>query len=64
MSNLFDGYQQVMDAAARALEPDGLCHVEGRTFRVPPDMARLVRVVAACFDNQSVIAPKRHSAAI
>ena len=22
MSNVFDGYQQVMDAAARALEPD------------------------------------------
>ena len=51
-------------AKARALEPDGLCQVDGRTLRVPAEMARLVRVVAACFDNQSVIAPKRHSAAI
>ncbi|WP_339930198.1 oxygen-independent coproporphyrinogen III oxidase [uncultured Brevundimonas sp.] len=51
-------------AAACSLEPDGLCQVDGRRVCVPPDMARLVRVVAACFDNRSVIAPKRHSAAI
>ena len=51
-------------AGARALTADGLCQVEGRRVRVPSDMARLVRVVAACFDNRSVIAPKRHSAAI
>ena len=49
---------------ARALQTDGLCRVDGRRIRVPSDMARLVRVVAACFDNRSVTAPKRHSAAI
>lgn len=51
-------------AGARFLAADGLCRVEGRRVRVPSDMARLVRVVAACFDNSSVTAPKRHSAAI
>lgn len=51
-------------AAARSLEPDGLCQIDGRRIRVPHAMARLVRVVAACFDNRSITAPKRHSAAI
>lgn len=51
-------------ASARALTADGLCQVDGRRIRVPSGMARLVRVVAACFDNRSVTAPKRHSAAI
>lgn len=51
-------------AATRSLEPDGLCQVDGRRIRVPHDMGRLVRVVAACFDNRSITAPKRHSAAV
>ena len=51
-------------AAARALEPDGLCQVDGRRIHVPHDMGRLVRVVAACFDNRPITAPKRHSAAV
>lgn len=50
--------------ATCALERDGLCRIDGRMIRVPPHMARLVRVVAACFDNQSTTAPKRHSAAV
>tara|TARA_R110002124_G_scaffold10031_1_gene50692 strand:+ start:4815 stop:6173 length:1359 start_codon:yes stop_codon:yes gene_type:complete len=51
-------------AAARALESDGLCQVDGRRVRVPHAMGRIVRVVAACFDNRSITAPKRHSAAV
>ncbi len=51
-------------ASARALAADGLCRVDGRRVRVPTDFARLVRVVAACFDDRSVTAPKRHSTAI
>ena len=51
-------------AAARPLQADGLCRIEGRRLRVSSDRARLVRVVAACFDNRSVSAPKQHSAAI
>ena len=51
-------------ASARTLTVDGLCQVDERLVRVSTDMARLVRVVAACFDNRSSPAPKRHSAAI
>ena len=51
-------------ATARSLEMDGLCRIDGRRVRIPPGMARLVRVVAACFDNRSITAPKRHSAAL
>ncbi|MDI1282166.1 oxygen-independent coproporphyrinogen III oxidase [Brevundimonas sp.] len=50
--------------AARALQADGLCRIDGRRLRIPHAMGRLVRVVAACFDNRSITAPKRHSAAV
>ena len=49
---------------ARALESDGLCTVSGRQIRVSGKASRLVRVVAACFDDQSPSPSKRHSLAI
>ena len=50
--------------AARALAGDGLCSVFDRLIRVPPEVSRLVRVVAACFDQQSAPLTKKHSLAI
>lgn len=50
--------------AARALAGDGLCTVVGRLIRVSPEMSRLVRVVAACFDEQLAPLTKKHSLAI
>lgn len=50
--------------AARALAVDGLCIVVGRLIRVSPDISRLVRVVAACFDQRLVPLTKKHSLAI
>ena len=49
---------------ARALESDGLCTVSGRQIRVSGKASRLVRVVAACFDDQSPSPSKRHSLVI
>ncbi|MDP3370741.1 MAG: oxygen-independent coproporphyrinogen III oxidase [Brevundimonas sp.] len=51
-------------ASARMLAGDGLCTVAGRLVRVSPELSRLVRVVAACFDRQPAPAPKKHSLAI
>jgi oxygen-independent coproporphyrinogen-3 oxidase len=45
-STALDGALQ----AARALERDGLCRVEGDRIEVTPAASRLVRAVAACFD--------------
>jgi oxygen-independent coproporphyrinogen-3 oxidase len=50
--------------AARALAGDGLCTVVGRLIRVSPEISRLVRVVAACFDQQLAPLTKNHSLAI
>lgn len=50
--------------AARALTSDGLCTVVGRLIRVSPEISRLVRVVAACFDHQLAPLTKKHSLAI
>ena len=49
---------------ARALAVDGLCTVVGRLIRVSPEILRLVRVVAACFDQQLAPLTKKHSLAI
>ena len=50
--------------AARALAADGLCIVIGRLIRVSPEISRLVRAVAACFDQQLSPLMKKHSLAI
>ena len=50
--------------AARALSGDGLCTVIGRLIRVSPEFSRLVRVVAACFDQKLAPLTKTHSLAI
>ncbi len=50
--------------AARALAAEGLCIVVGRLIRVSPEISRLVRVVAACFDQQLAPLTKKHSLAI
>jgi len=50
--------------AARALQPDGLCVVVGRTIVIPEDARRLVRVVAACFDAYLGEAAGRHGRAV
>lgn len=49
---------------ARALEVDGLCVVVGRMIRVSPELSRLVRIVAACFDQKLAPLTKKHSLAI
>lgn len=50
--------------SARTLMADGLCAVAGRIVRVSPELSRLVRVVAACFDNQTAPSSVKHSLAI
>lgn len=50
--------------SARSLTADGLCTVSGRRIRVSPELSRLVRVVAACFDRQAAPPSSRHSLAI
>jgi oxygen-independent coproporphyrinogen-3 oxidase len=50
--------------AARTLMADGLCAVSERRIRVSPELSRLVRVVAACFDYQTAPPSARHSLAI
>lgn len=50
--------------AARALAGGGLCTVVGRLIRVSPKISRLVRVVAACFDQELATLTKKHSLAI
>ena len=50
--------------AARALAVDGLCIVVGRMIRVSPELSRLVRIVAACFDQKLAPLTKKHSLAI
>lgn len=51
-------------ADARALEPDGLCRVAGRSLAVPQEARRLVRVAAACFDERLPQGQARHSKAV
>lgn len=51
-------------AAAAALEPDGLCAVEGRRLVIPESARRLMRVVAACFDARLPVAQTRHARAV
>ena len=51
-------------AAAQTLMADGLCAVSERRIRVSPELSRLVRVVAACFDHQTAPPSARHSLAI
>jgi len=50
--------------SARTLMADGLCTVSGRWVSVSPELSRLVRVVAACFDHQAAPQSARHSLAI
>ena len=50
--------------AARRLEADGLCRVSGRSVRIPEEARRLVRVVAACFDERLPAAGRRHAVAV
>lgn len=59
VTNLDDGL-----IAARALAVDGLCIVVGRMIRVSPELSRLVRIVAACFDQKLAPLTKKHSLAI
>jgi len=50
--------------AARSLETDGLCRVRGRSLWIPEAARRLVRVVAACFDERLTGAGRRHAVAV
>jgi oxygen-independent coproporphyrinogen-3 oxidase len=50
--------------SVRALMADGLCAVAGRRVRVSPELSRLVRVVAACFDQRPAALSTRHSLAV
>jgi oxygen-independent coproporphyrinogen-3 oxidase len=50
--------------AARGLQADGLCVVDGRTVLVRPEARRLVRAVAACFDARLPAGSGRHSKAV
>ena len=54
------------DAVARAsaLQPDGLCSVEGRRIAIPEAASRMMRVVAACFDARLTDGPARHAKAV
>ncbi len=49
---------------ASRLQPEGLCVVEGRIIRIPPEAHRLMRVVAACFDARLPAAASRHARAV
>lgn len=51
-------------AAAAALEADGLCEVTGHTIRIASDAARVMRVVAACFDTRLPASSARHARAV
>ena len=51
-------------AAAAALQADGLCQAEGRRIRIPSDAARVMRVVAACFDARLPVSAARHARAV
>ena len=50
--------------AAAALEPEGLCQIDGRRLRIPEEAHRIMRVVAACFDAHLPAAPTRHARAV
>lgn len=49
---------------ACALQPDGLCEVTGRRIVVPEAARRLLRAVAACFDERLPAAQARHAKAV
>jgi len=51
-------------SAAAALEPDGLCRVDGRSVTIPAEAHRVMRVVAACFDARLPVAKTRHAPAV
>ena len=51
-------------AAAAALQADGLCEIAGRRIRIPSDAARVMRVVAACFDTRLPVSAARHARAV
>ena len=51
-------------AAAAALQPDGLCRIEGRRVNIPAEAHRVMRVVAACFDARLPAASGRHARAV
>jgi oxygen-independent coproporphyrinogen-3 oxidase len=51
-------------AAATGLEADGLCRVEERRVTVPAGAYRLMRVVAACFDEHLSSVARRHARAV
>lgn len=48
----------------RALVADGFCEVEGRTIRILEPARRLMRVVAACFDEHLPSSAGRHAKAV
>lgn len=50
--------------AAAALQTDGLCHVDARRILIPSGASRVMRVVAACFDNRLPASPARHARAV
>lgn len=51
-------------AAAGQLEADGICQVRGREVVAPESARRLVRVVAACFDERLPAGAARHAKAV
>lgn len=51
-------------AQASALQADGLCRIDGRRVVIPGDAARMMRVVAACFDAHLTDAGGRHAKAV
>ena len=51
-------------AAAAGLEADGLCRVEDRRVTIRAGAYRLMRVVAACFDEHLPAVARRHARAV
>ncbi|OHB31507.1 MAG: oxygen-independent coproporphyrinogen III oxidase [Phenylobacterium sp. RIFCSPHIGHO2_01_FULL_69_31] len=56
-----------LDASVAALaeaESDGLCRIDGRRIEIPEGGRRLMRVVAAAFDERLPVAQNRHAKAV
>ena len=56
-----------LDASFAALaeaERDGLCRIDGRRVEIPEDARRLMRVVAAAFDERLPVSQARHAKAV
>lgn len=48
----------------RALETEGLCRLDGRRVAIPEPARRLMRTVAACFDERLSDGGRRHARAV